>query len=179
MVRLRQSAVGNRKCTLAGNLSPLSAINYAMGSMTLLDAKVYDEARAKRRRLIIIAVCVGVALVAGTIWYLRNWPEERVAEHFFSDLQKQNYEGAYGVWMHDPQWKQHPEKYAQYPYKEFYNDWGPGGEWGVIKSVELYGSAVPRGGGSGVVVEFVINDRAEHCRVWVEKSDKTMTFSPY
>jgi len=148
--------------------------------MTLLDAKVYDEARARRRRLIIVLSCGAVAVIIVALLILRpwNWPEEWVAEHFFSDLQKQNYEAAYGVWMHDPQWKQHPEKYTRYPYKEFYNDWGPGGEWGVIKSYEFNGSVAPKDG-SGVVVEFVINGRAEHCRVWVEKSDKTMTFSPY
>jgi len=147
--------------------------------MTLLDAQEFDEAKARRRRRTIVTICVAVAVLAGALWFLRNWPEEHVAKLFFTDLQKQDYEAAYGIWMHDPQWKQHPEKYARYPYSEFYSDWGPGSEWGVIKSFEIYGSATPRGGGSGVVVEVIVNDRAEHARVWVEKSDKTMTFSPY
>jgi hypothetical protein len=30
-----------------------------------------------------------------------------------------------------------------------------------------------------VIVDMIVNDRAEHARVWVEKSDKTMSFSPY
>jgi len=147
--------------------------------MTLLDAQEYDEARAKRRIRTIVTICVAVAVVAGGIWFFRNWPEEHVAKLFFAALQKQEFETAYGIWMHDPQWRQHPAKYSRYPYNEFYSDWGPGGEWGVIKSFELYGSATPRGGGSGVVVEMVVNGRAEHARVWVEKADKTMTFSPY
>ena len=29
-------------------------------------------------------------------------------------LQNQNYEAAYGIWFHDPQWKQHPERYKKY-----------------------------------------------------------------
>ena len=147
--------------------------------MTLLDAKVYDDSRARKRRRTIVLVCVVVAILAAAFWYLRNWPEERVAEHFFAALQKQDFSGAYGIWMHDPEWRQHPEKYSRYSYNAFYGDWGPGSEWGTIKTYELYGSAVPKGGGSGVVVEFVVNGRAEHARVWVEKSDKTMTFSPY
>jgi hypothetical protein len=153
-------------------------INYANNVMTLLDAQVYDEAKARRRRRIIIIICVAVAVVAGALWFLRNWPEEHVANLFFTDLQKQDYEGAYGVWMHDPQWKRHPEQYKRYPYNEFYSDWGPGSEWGVIKSYEIYGSAAPKGG-SGVVVEVIVNGRAEHARVWVEKGDKSMSFSPY
>jgi hypothetical protein len=30
-----------------------------------------------------------------------------------------------------------------------------------------------------VIVEVVVNDRSEHARIWVEKSDKTLGFSPY
>jgi len=30
-----------------------------------------------------------------------------------------------------------------------------------------------------VIVEVVVNDRAEHARLWVQKSDKTVTFSPF
>jgi hypothetical protein len=147
--------------------------------MTLLDAKQFDEAASKRRRNVIASIVVVVLLLAYFAWEMRNYPEERVANHFFAALQKQDYETAYGIWMHDPQWRQHPQNYKQYPYNEFYTDWGPGGEWGLIKSYKIYASAVPAGGGSGVVVEVEVNQRAEHARVWVQKSDKTMSFSPY
>lgn len=147
--------------------------------MTLMDAQQYDEARARRRRTEIAVAVVLVLVIAALAWTYRNWPEERVVERFFDALQRQDYEAAYGIWMHDPQWKQHPEKYASYPYNEFYRDWGPGGEWGLIKSHEVYGSTSPKGGGSGVIVEVVVNHRAEHTRLWVQKDDKTLTFSPY
>ncbi len=147
--------------------------------MTLLDAKEYDPQKERKRRARIISAIV-VLLVLGFLgWWFRYWPEERVAEHFFDALQRQDYEAAYGVWMHDPQWKQHPERYPKYPYNEFYRDWGPGGEWGLIKSHKIYAVGSPPGGGSGVVVDVTVNDRANRARVWVEKSDKTMSFSPY
>ncbi|HZQ22106.1 MAG TPA: hypothetical protein VFA89_04840 [Terriglobales bacterium] len=149
-----------------------------LDAMTLLDAKEYDERAARRRRNRIATVIVAILILLWVAWSFRNWPEERVVDHFFSDLQKQDYEGAYGVWMHDPQWKQHPDRYKQYPFNEFYRDWGPGGEWGLIKSYKIYASGAPKGGGSGVIVEVIVNDRAEHARVWVQKSDKTLTFSP-
>jgi hypothetical protein len=147
--------------------------------MTLLDAREYDPARERHRRNGIISAVVLLLVVGVLAWMYRNWPEEHIVDKFFSALQHQDYESAYGIWMHDPQWKQHPDKYSQYPFTEFYRDWGPGGEWGLVKSYKVYGSATPKGGGSGVIVEVIVNNRAEHARLWVQKSDKTLTFSPY
>lgn len=147
--------------------------------MTLLDAKQYDPAIERRRRIKVATIVALILVLVGLGWMYRNWPEERLVDRFFNALQKPDYEAAYGIWRHDPQWKQHLEKYSQYPFNEFYRDWGPGGEWGIIKSHKIYGSANPKGGGSGVIVEVVVNDRTEHARIWVEKSDKTLSFSPY
>src|SRR5438132_8649167 len=121
--------------------------------MTLLDAHPYDPAKARRRKIKITVTVVLIVALAALVWMYRNWPEEHVVDKFFSALQHQDYESAYGIWMHDPSWKQHPEKYSQYPFNDFYRDWGPGGEWGLIKSCKIYGSATPKGGGSGVIVE--------------------------
>ena len=35
----------------------------------------------------------------------------------------------------------------------FISDWGPGGEWGLIKTQKVYGASSCPGGGSGVVVD--------------------------
>jgi hypothetical protein len=148
-------------------------------AMTLLDAQEYDPVRERRRRVRIASVVVLILVLAWLAWMRRNWPEERVTDQFFEALEKQDFETAYGIWMHDPQWRQHTGKYSQYPFNEFYRDWGPGGEWGIVKSHKIYGSASPKGGGSGVIVDVVINGRSEHARVWVQKSDKTLSFSPY
>jgi len=147
--------------------------------MTLLDAKEYDPEKERKRRTRIIWVVVLVLVAAGLAWRFRFWPEERVAARFFDALQQQSYESAYAIWMHDPQWRQHPDRYQKYPFNEFYRDWGPGGEWGVIKSHKIYAVGSPPGGGSGVIVDVTVNDRAQPARVWVQKSDKTMSFSPY
>lgn len=143
-----------------------------------MDAQQYDAAGERRRRIRIATIVVAILLVAGLAWMYRNWPEEHAVDRFFSAIQKQDFETAYGIWMHDPQWKEHTQKYQRYPFNEFYRDWGPGGEWGLIKNYEVSGSAVPKGG-SGVVVEVIVNGRAERAHIWVEKSDKTFSFSPY
>src|ERR1700736_6005979 len=140
--------------------------------MTLLDAKEYDPGRERKKKVRIISAILFLLVAGCFIWWFRYFPEERVADHFFEALQRQDYESAYGIWMHDPQWRQHTDRYPKYPYNEFYRDWGPGGEWGVVKSYKIYASGTPPHGGSGVIVEMIVNDRAERARVWVEKSDK-------
>ncbi len=148
--------------------------------MTLLDAPLYDPAKARRRKIAIAATIVAVILLAALGWFYRNWPAEHAVDTFFTALQQQHYEVAYGIYFHDPGWLQHREKYSQYTYADFYRDWGPGGEWGLIKSHSIYGSANTKAlGGGGVVVEVIVNERAEHARMFVEKADKTLTVYPY
>jgi hypothetical protein len=155
--------------------------------MTLFEAQPYDPARA-RRKWIRISAIAGVVIVLLILWWMfRLWPEEHVVDQFFDALQQQNLEQAYAIWMHDPDWKQHPDRYARYTYADFVKDWGPGGEWGLIKSHHIDGAAVPSGysgtpfaTASGVVVVVTVNGRiADKARIWVQKSDKTLGFSPY
>jgi hypothetical protein len=146
--------------------------------MTLLDAKEIDVAKERKRKRWIIAAVVAVLIVAFIVWWNRFLPEKLVAGHFFDALQKQDYNTAYGIWMQDADWRQHPERHPKYPFGDFYRDWGPGGEWGLIKTQKVYGASTCPGGGSGIVVDVVVNDRAEHAQVWVEKSDHTMSYPP-
>src|SRR2546423_2950105 len=147
--------------------------------MALMDARPVDE-QAERRRRVITASAISVIFLLGCFaWELRFWPEERIADKFFSRLQAQDFEGAYGVWMADPGWKQHPEKYARYPFGQFYLDWGPSGEWGTIHSHKVAEASNPlRGRGSGVIVQVQVNGRPIPVKVWVEKSDKSLSFPP-
>jgi len=146
--------------------------------MTLMDAKEYDVAAHRRRRLRIMTVVLVLIAVGLVLYWNRFWPEERVVDKFFLALEKQDYETAYGIYFADPNWRQHVQKYSVYPYSDFYRDWGPGGEWGLIKRFKIYAAGECPHGGSGVVVEVVVNDRAEHEQLYVQKSDKTLSPSP-
>ncbi len=142
-----------------------------------MDAQQYDETRARQRRTRIILIAL-VVLVCGWVFYhLRNYSERRAVDNFFAAIQRQDYESAYAIWFHDPDWKQHQQKYSNYQFNDFYRDWGPGGEWGLVKSHAVDCSYNP-GGGSGVIVQVTVNHRAEHAFVWVQKSDRTLSFSP-
>jgi len=156
--------------------------------MTLFEAQPYDPVQARKRRIRIVSISALVLLVLILAWNFRHYPLERIVDTFFAALQQQDYEKAYGIWNHDPNWKQHPQKYPEYSFAEFMKDWGPGGQWGLIKSYHVDGSAVPKGGtgtkfdvgSSGIVVVVTVNERvADKAHIWVEKSDKTLGFSPY
>lgn len=157
--------------------------------MTLFEAQPYDPVKARKRRIWIISISAIVLLCVILVYNFRHYPQEHVVDTFFAALQQKDYEKAYGIWNHDPDWKQHPAKYAGYPFPEFMKDWGPGGEWGVINSYRVDGSADPPKAGngtkfdvtpSGVVVVVTVNERvAKKSHIWVEKSDKTLGFSPY
>jgi len=146
--------------------------------MTLMDAAPPDLTRERRRRIIILTVVICVVLLIGLGWFFRYWPEERVADKFFDALKRQDYETAYGIYFQDPAWKQHPQQHSNYPYNEFYTDWGPGGEWGLVKTFKIEASGNCPRAGSGVVVQLIVNGRSERARVYVDKSDKTISSPP-
>lgn len=149
-----------------------------MSSATLFDAVPYDAARERRKR-IILAVSIVVVIAAALAIYLnRYWPEEHRVNLFFQQLEAKNYEAAYGIWMNDANWKQHPQDFKRYPYGSFYGDWGPGGEWGLVHSHKIVAAVKPRSGASGVVVGVRVNERKQLCSVRVEFKDKTLGFSP-
>jgi hypothetical protein len=148
-------------------------------SSTLFEAPQFDAARDRRKKTILSIILVVVVVVGACAWFLRFWPEERAVDHFFHALQQKDYEKAYGIWLHDAEWKQHPQQYASYPYSDFYNDWGPSGEWGIINQYHVDTAATPKSGSSGVVVQVTVNGRTKKCFVWVEKKTKTLTFSPF
>lgn len=143
--------------------------------MTLMDAQQYDGARARRRRFAISGMIVAVLVLVWLGYHLRNHSERRVVNRFFAALQKQDYEEAYGLWWNDPQWKQHPQNFPNYQYNDFYRDWGPGGEWGLIKRYSVDCSFATD---SGVVVQVTVNGRADHAYSYVLKSNKSLSFSP-
>ncbi len=155
-------------------------------STSILNAPTYDPKRDKRRRIIIVLAVLAVLVVGYVAFSLtvfgylkypfQNWSEERVVNRFFQALEVRDYEKAYGIWMADPNWKQHPNAHPRYTFGQFYLDWGPGGEYGLIKSHKIDGT---KRTGSGVVVVTTVNERSEQAHLWVEKSDKTMTYSPF
>jgi len=144
-------------------------------TMTLMDAPQYDVKRAKLIRNISIATLV-VVLVGGfcTFWFW-NWPAEHRISGFLSTLQSGDVAKAFGEWNHDPDWQKHPEKYTRYDFDQFQKDWGPMGDYGVIKSYQI---AMSKSVGNGTVVGVTINGGKQVHFLRVDNATKEIGFSP-
>lgn len=143
--------------------------------MTLLNAPVYDEKRARRRILLVWLGITAVIVLAASAWFLRNFAYERAVDRFFTAIEQKDYEGAFAIFNADPEWKSHPQKYAVYPYGQFELDWGPSGDWGPITRHRIDCSART---GTGVIVRVTVNGRPEPAYIWVEKKNMTLGVAP-
>ena len=152
--------------------------------MTLFEAQEpdpRDEAKIKRRTRAIIVLVVVVIVGLGTAYHFRHWREERAVDEFFNQVELKHYEDAYALWQADPQWKEHTDRYKQYPFGQFQLDWGPSGDYGPITSHKVEGSIEPKnknGPVSGVVVKVTVNNRVQPACLWVEKKTRVISFSP-
>jgi len=139
--------------------------------MTLLDAPKYDAARAKRRQTFLYST-LGFLFVLIIAWWLIasrpiDWPwnwnnylfARSTVNSFLGDVEKNDLASAYGVWIHDKNWQQHPDKSGPYPFSRFQEDWSPtspDNEYGVIQSHKI---ALAGRYGNGVLVAIQINGR--------------------
>ena len=139
--------------------------------MTLLDAPTFDQARYRRNRLIIQCI-VGLLVALFIAWWLAadrpvDWPwnwnaylfGRRTVNRFLTAVEQDNLPEAYGIWMHDKDWRQHQPRYTLYPYSRFEQDWGPdspNNDYGVIRSHKI---AEARVYGNVLLVAVLINGR--------------------
>lgn len=143
--------------------------------MTLLDAPLYDVARAHRRRNIwIVAVVVTVVLAFLTFWFW-NWPAEHRINRFLDAVEARDMVKAYAIWNNDPDWQQHPQQYSKYNFGTFQVDWGESSDWGKITSHRI---VMAKRTGSGTVIGVEINGRKTPTFLWVESKTKQIGFSP-
>ena len=143
--------------------------------MTLLDAPQYNATRAKRNRNIIIAVIV-VVIVGGfcTFWFW-TWPSQHRISVFLSTVESGDFNKAYAMWNHDPNWQQHPQQYSAYDFNQFKKDWGPMSDYGTIKSHKIL---MAKSVGNGVVAGVDINGGKTPLFLRVDDKTKQIGFSP-
>ena len=149
--------------------------------MALFD-KTSEEPDSKRLRYAVSGVAL-VILVAFGIWFffLRFLNEKHTIEHFMDAVVAQNYQNAYEIW----------KSHGSYTYKDFLADWALDGYYGPIKSYRIESASLPPNGGSGVIVVVEVNPSApfpenndpksgrnKEIRLWVERSDQSISFPP-
>jgi hypothetical protein len=154
--------------------------------MALMDAKEYDP-RPAQRRWRLAGIAAALLLVFLVFWFwpsgrFRYWQQWSVADRFLAALEQKDFDAAYGIYFADPDWKQHPEKYARYTINQFKLDWGPQGDYGAITSHRVdCALELPKkdfASPTGVVVVVIINNLHDTKSMWVEKESKTITDSP-
>jgi hypothetical protein len=159
--------------------------------MTLLDAPAFDEVRDRRNRKILISTAAGVFLLIVGWWVAAGWPVDwpwhwnayifgRVAVNRYLDAVEQNdLNKAYGIWMHDPSWQQHPDQYHSYPFSRFEQDWSrtsPDNEYGVIQTHRIAASRVY---GNVLLVAVLINGRKSGAlNLAYDPKTRTLDYSP-
>ncbi len=153
--------------------------------MTLLNAPAYDERKERRNHNILVgsgvflAVMVVLSLAGflmGHGWLFTNLPAEHRMKVFLSAIEVQDYPKAYGIYYNDPQWRQHPDRYQDYPLARFTEDFTSESDWkGPITGFHVDYS---RRNKTGVVVAATINGTT-NLTLLVNRKDNTLAAYPY
>ena len=152
----------------------------------LLNAPEYDD-KAERRRtglwigsavLLLLAAVIGVGgYLMGHGWFFTNLRAEHRVNSFFDTLEAKDYSKAYAIWMNDPDWQQHPQKY-DYTLKRFTEDWtteSPINAPIVSHHVDISKTDGSGAFGTGIIVAVRVN--GDHkLFMWYEKKDGTLTY---
>jgi hypothetical protein len=151
---------------------------------TRMDLALFDETseepNSKRLRYAVSGVAL-VILVSFGIWFffLRFISEKHTIEHFMDAVVAQDYQHAFQIW----------KSHGSYTFQDFMADWGLDGYYGPVKSYRIESAAQPPNGGSGVVVVVEVSpfqpfpdgtdphsSRNREIRLWVERSDQSLSF---
>jgi hypothetical protein len=159
--------------------------------MTLLDAPAFDYAR-ERRRVVTLYSTVGLLVALSVGWWLAagrpvDWPwnwnnhlRGRMAvNHFLTAVERNDLATAYGIWIHDKNWQQHPAQSGPYTFARFQQDWSsqsPENEYGVIQSHKIVAARIY---GNVLLMAVLINGRkSKALNIDYDPKAKTLNFSP-
>jgi len=159
--------------------------------MTLLDAPQFDALRALRRTLIWQCTAGTIVLVFVAWWLLASrpvdWPwnwnrylfGRAAVNRFLGAVEADELTRAYGIWVNDKNWQQHPAQYNAYPYSRFQGDWSstsPDNEYGTIRSHRIAEAARY---GNGLLVAVLINGRkTDALNLTYDPKTDTLSFAP-
>jgi hypothetical protein len=155
--------------------------------MSLMDAPAYNPRREQMIRTTAITAIVTFFLLviltvagyfAGHGWLFTNLGYEHRVNEFFTALEHKDYPKAFGIYNNDPDWQQHPQKYADYPLPKFTEDWttySPVHDPIYAHHVDVSKSDGSGTFGTGIIVAVNLNHKKE-IFMYVNRADKTMTW---
>ena len=141
-----------------------------------------EEPKSKALRYVVSGVALA-AMIAGALWYfLRFTPEKHTVQRFMTAVATGDTQEGYKIWHPTPSFK----------YEDYLAFWGPKGYYSPIKSFRIETAEMPPKGGSGVVVVVEVSAYSpfpkpedsvkfaqnQEVRLWVERSDQSLSFPP-
>jgi len=146
--------------------------------VSLLEANQPPPSKTPRYILLGVVVLLAIAFF---VWRaVRYDAEEKTVNTFFSTLAAGNMQGAYQLWKAMP----------SYSFRDFQEDWGPGGYYGPVKSFRIdSASAPPKSNSVAVRVRispyqpFPKNDPEQQNKtktviIWVDRNTQSLSFPP-
>ena len=159
--------------------------------MTLLDAPKYDSARAHRRQMVLYVGAGALVILIIGFWFVAGRPVDfpwnwyahlrgrSTINHFLDNVEKNDMNDAYGLWIHDPDWQKHPQQNGAYDFTRFQQDWSPSSnenEYGAIHSHEIVAA---RMSGNVLLVGIRINGlKSKALFLNYDPHTKQLGFSP-
>ena len=156
--------------------------------MTLLNAPAYND---RRERLVagllkgagalfaLLIVLTLAGYISGHGWLFTNLYTEHRIDRFLSDIERKDFNDAYGIYVNDATWQSHPDKYKEYPLKRFTEDWTIYSPVGPIHTHHVDKSIFDGSGpfGTTLIVASTINgDKNRRLFISVQRSDGTLGY---
>lgn len=130
----------------------------------------YGAGDERREKIVKIIVCslLGLILVGGPLLFIfYDYQEEHQVKRFFQLLGAHDYQAAYAVWGCTQ-----AKPCSGYPMSAFLEDWGPKQDVSHARIVRS------RSCGSGVILTVDIDTNRQE-RLWVQRNDLSIAFSPF
>src|SRR5208282_4760945 len=135
---------------------------------------------------------VGLLVVLFITWWLVagrpvDWPwnwnnhllGRAAANNFLTAVEQNDLPKAYGIWIHDKEWQQHPQQNGAYPFSRFQDDWSrtsPDNEYGVIQSHKIVAARMY---GNVLLMAVLINGRKSGAlNLNYDPKQHTLSFAP-
>jgi hypothetical protein len=133
-----------------------------------LDTYGAGDARREKIVKIIVFSLLGLILVGGPLLFVfYDYQEEHQVKHFFQLLEAHDYQAAYAAWGCTQ-----AKPCSGYPISAFMEDWGPKQDVSRARIIRS------RSCGSGVILTVDIDTNREE-RLWVQRNDLSIAFSPF
>jgi hypothetical protein len=148
-----------------------------------MDAPAYDEKKETRKKQLLIGALATVLLLmaialsgffSGHGWFFSNVPAELRVNKFLTTVEAGDFQKAYGLWMDDDAWQQHPQQY-DYTFDRFKEDWSTKSDYGIIRSHHI---SCTRRDQHSIIIGVTINNSPDMFFLIYETRNDTLSYSP-